>query len=287
MKEEVLNNDKDHNTNNKVSIWKRISKFLGTIGLGIPTIYVILNFTYNFIYQSSCEEFYGIDGKYFESSINESFLYLVCIAILFIYVYALAKIDKNTENEIYQRKDTKYSVYFCGIMAGILIGITNISAMFSIIENILLKCGIIENVNAFVLYIVVVLLFIMGAFSPFCFIGNEKLQEIKSILKKALNIIAMVSAVFTSLLLLMSIILKFSISIEDKTKYEFVNINQTEYVVLSEYDGSVLVVLYDVNEEGQYVFYTKNYYLFERNEGTYRYENLKYSPIVNKGDRMD
>lgn len=123
----------------------------------------------------------------------------------------------------------------------------------------------------------------MGVLSPFCFIGNEMLQNIKLGLKKILNI----SAVFTSVLLLMSIILKFSISIEDKTKYEFVNINQTEYVVLSEYDGSVLVVLYDVNEEGQYVFYTKNYYLFERNEGTYRYENLKHSPIVNKGDRMD
>lgn len=287
MKEEVLNNDKDHNKNKEVSIWTKMNFYRDIIGvIGITVVYAVLNSTYNFIYQSNCEKFYGITGKYFESSIKENLLYLAGIAFLFVFTFVLVKIDKNTENEIYQRKDTKISVYFCEVIMGILMGITNVSVILRVKEDIQLNIGW-NNICDYVLYAINIISFICGIRFPFSFKGNENPQESKSISKKIFNGLSVTFATFTTVLLVIGVLFKFNINIEDKTKYEFVNINQTEYVVLSEYDGSVLVVLYDVNEEGQYVFYTKNYYLFERNEGTYRYENLKHSPIVNKGDRMD
>lgn len=72
---------------------------------------------------------------------------------------------------------------------------------------------------------------------------------------------------------------KLSISMEDKTKYEFVTYER-EYVVLSMYKEKLLIVPYEINEKGQYIFKTNQYLFGEPYKGTYQYRDIKYSPRI-------
>lgn len=78
------------------------------------------------------------------------------------------------------------------------------------------------------------------------------------------------------------IILKFSIAIEDKTKYEFVTVEENKYVVLSEHEDKILIVPYEINENGQYVFNTSKYWFCEKYQGTYKYIDMEICPKVIK-----
>lgn len=77
-------------------------------------------------------------------------------------------------------------------------------------------------------------------------------------------------------------IFKLGISVEDKTKYEVVTIDEEDYVVLSEHDDKILVVLYEVKENGEYIFDTSKYWFYEKYQGIHRYINLKYCPEISK-----
>ena len=78
-------------------------------------------------------------------------------------------------------------------------------------------------------------------------------------------------------------IFKLSITIDDKTKYEFVTLKNNEYVVISSYDNKLLVVPFEINEDGLYVFKTKQYCFEESYEGIYEYRNIENSPIIDFG----
>ncbi|MBS6565065.1 MAG: hypothetical protein KH317_06660, partial [Clostridiales bacterium] len=69
-------------------------------------------------------------------------------------------------------------------------------------------------------------------------------------------------------------------SVDDKMKYEFVTIEDKEYVVLSHTENEILIVEYDNTEDGGYRFITNKYWIEDINKGTYRYEKLEHSPKI-------
>ena len=83
------------------------------------------------------------------------------------------------------------------------------------------------------------------------------------------------------LLMLYGTIFKLSISIENKTKYEFVTYDNDEYVILSSYDEKLLIIPFEINENGHYIFKTDQYLFSERYGGRYQYRDIKYSPKIN------
>ena len=83
------------------------------------------------------------------------------------------------------------------------------------------------------------------------------------------------------LLIIYGTFFKFYISIDDKTRYEFVTYD-IEYVILSTYDEKVLMVPFEIDENGQYIFKTNHYIFGEPYEGIYQYKNIKYSPKIDK-----
>lgn len=75
-------------------------------------------------------------------------------------------------------------------------------------------------------------------------------------------------------------IIKLSVTVEDKTKYEIVNIDEESYVVLSECNDKLLVVPYEVTNDGQCIFKTKQYKFIDMYDGTYQYVDICSSPII-------
>ena len=111
----------------------------------------------------------------------------------------------------------------------------------------------------------------------------DKLRGIKrKWIKIVINCVFIFSFVISLLLMIYGTIFKLGISIEDKTKYEVVTIDEEDYVVLSEHDDKILVVLYEVKENGEYIFDTSKYWFYEKYQGTHRYINLKYCPEISK-----
>ena len=74
--------------------------------------------------------------------------------------------------------------------------------------------------------------------------------------------------------------IKFLSSIDQKKDYEFITVNQKDYVILSEYDGKYLVTPY-VNDNGAYTFYTNKYEFVEMNQGIICYKRISY-PTIDK-----
>jgi hypothetical protein len=75
-------------------------------------------------------------------------------------------------------------------------------------------------------------------------------------------------------MMLVGTMIKLSISIEDKTRYEFV-IYDKEYVVLSSSGDKILVVPFQIDNNGGYMF--KDSY-----SGVYEYKNIERCPKIVK-----
>ena len=92
-------------------------------------------------------------------------------------------------------------------------------------------------------------------------------------------VILSVSLVASILVMLYGTMFKLSISIEDKTTYSSSYVTNS-YLVLSSYDEKILIVPFEIDEKGQYIFKTSQYLFGERYEGIYQYRDIKYSPRI-------
>ena len=74
--------------------------------------------------------------------------------------------------------------------------------------------------------------------------------------------------------MLMGTISQLTSTIEQKTEYEFIMIDNNEYVILSEYKGKYLVTSFEKNKN-EYVFNTNQYKFINMNQGLISYKEVK------------
>ena len=175
-------------------------------------------------------------------------------------------------------------ITFFAIIMGVILGSVNVFNLLEIIEeNIYDWASVIIHFFIENAAIVITIVFITGIVLLPGLIFMDKIIKIKwKCVRWIIKFIVIVSFIISFCLMIVGTTLKLSISIEDKLQYEFVTIDEKEYVVLSEYDDKILVVRYEVGEHGQYTFDTSEYWFYEKHYGTYRYINLKYCPEVSK-----
>lgn len=165
------------------------------------------------------------------------------------------------------------------------IGLLNVYNLLEIMKQTYKTYGWIRSVINFVdknAMITITIFIVAGSIALLGITLMDKIRVIKwKWIKNVINIVFILSFGISLLLMIFGTIFKMSISIEDKTKYELVTIDEEEYVVLSEHDDKILVVLYEVKENGQYIFNTSKYWIYEKYQGTHRYINLKYCPEIN------
>jgi len=83
-------------------------------------------------------------------------------------------------------------------------------------------------------------------------------------------------------ILLFGSISQITSTIDQKTKYEFITVDDNEYVILSEYKGKFLVVSFE-KDRGEYIFNTNQYKFINMNQGLITYKDVK-NLKINKGE---
>ena len=285
MKKQKVN--KTNDTRDKKSFVEFIisHKEFITIILGLcATLYPILNAVYKKVYRSDCEAFYGLPGKYFDSNIDNRILYLACIIILIsicIVPLLMKKYDKKRESIT---KGYLVQAVFLSIIIGMEIGVFNVYNLIEIMRQTNTKYGLFRVINCllddharFTVTVVVVL----GSLSVFGITIVDELRGIKwKCIKEVLFGLLSTSLVLSVLLMIYGTIFRLSISVEDKTKYEFVTYDDDEYVVLSTYDNKLLIVPFEIKKNGQYIFKTNQYVFKEPYDAIYRYIDIGNIPKV-------
>ncbi len=71
-----------------------------------------------------------------------------------------------------------------------------------------------------------------------------------------------------------------------KREYEIVLNAEKDYVVISEHNDNVMVVEYEIDEEGHYVLYMGAYEFLERSEYMYRRVNIGEELIIKEEARL-
>ena len=253
---------------------------------GLAALYPIVNFMYNLSYQSKCEGFYGVPGKYFHSTIDNRLLYLACILILIIICATPVIIRKYDEKKQVQAKGSTVYISFVAAVVGMEIGFLNVYNLLEIMKQTHKTYDWIRSVNNFLdknATITITVVIVAGTIALLGITLMDKPRVIKwKWIKIVINCVFIFSFVISLLLMIYGTIFKLGISVEDKTKYEVVTIDEEDYVVLSEHDDKILVVLYEVKENGKCIFDTSKYWFYEKYQGTHRYINLKYCPEISK-----
>lgn len=260
-------------------------KELITIMIGLcATLYPIVNTVYKIMYQNECEKFYGIPGKYFDSDIDNRLLYLLCIIILLFMGIMPTLLKKYYEKKDKLTKGNLVEAIFLSVIIGIELGCINVYNLIEIMKQTYRTCEVFQKINNWLdnhAYFTVTVVIILGSISVLGLTLMEHLKNIKcNITKSAVCVILSVSLIASLVVMVYGTIFKLSISIKDKSKYEFVMYNEEEQVVLSTYEEKILIIPFEIDEKEQYIFKTSQYLFINQDKGLYKYKNIKYSPIV-------
>lgn len=260
-------------------------KELITIMIGLcATLYPIVNTVYKIMYQNECEKFYGIPGKYFDSDIDNRLLYLLCIIILLFMGIMPTLLKKYYEKKDKLTKGNLVEAIFLSVIIGIELGCINVYNLIEIMKQTYRTCEVFQKINNWLdnhAYFTVTVVIILGSISVLGLTLMEHLKNIKcNITKSVVCVILSVSLIASLVVMVYGTIFKLSISIKDKSKYEFVMYNEEEYVVLSTYEEKILIIPFEIDEKEQYIFKTSQYLFINQDKGLYKYKNIKYSPIV-------
>lgn len=252
---------------------------LGTVLTGAYTGVSIIA---NKIYQFSCQNFYHIPSKYFNTDISDK-ASIMLFMVLFMCVPLLAYFEKKYLISDGAGKITVIAGVFSTTIFAILImcylNIINLSVILDIIEkrtNSLIVNFIYNNIN--IIEIVTLVLAAIGVLSIVLFDNIVKIKN--KIIKKIIQGVAFVSLFFNMVLFVYSMIFTISSDVSEKTKYEVLLENNIEYIILSNYNDKVLVVNFDMDEDEKYIFYTSQYKFVDKYSGVYRYITLNCTPII-------
>lgn len=270
-----VEDDKTTKTNSKVLPTAKL--VLEIVGL-LASVYVIISYLSNWLYQRACERFYNIRGDFFSTDVRPQIAYIVLsLALLVLFVlpaFGRIKEKRNKEN----KEDVGAIIFYLilSVVFGVLLGVVNLGGMFKF--SLVRKWFEDDSVVFYILVVVVILC------SFITIVGLTLAPEISSLKKKGVTICYYVW--FVSAYLMLSIYIgqmgySLTDSIEDKRDYEFVIDAEKPYVVLDDVGDEVLVVEYLYNEDvDEVTFYTKRYYFLPRKEYSYAYGGLSKVPII-------
>lgn len=277
-----MNKQKKKKTHQKT---KKLDYKKIVIGLSsvLATLYPIINYVYNTLYQIKCEKFFGIPGKYFHDSVDRRLIYLGCI-IVFIGMCALPLIIKRyDEKDLRQKKIFNMCAYVISLIFGMYLGWLNIDNWQAIMKQAYKKDSWIGKIVNFLsdnscIMILIIVLGSLALFGITCDFINIKNDFARKFTIKMFAIAFSLS--FT--LMFFGVICRLSINIENQTKYELALIQEQSYAVLAEDDEKILVVSYIKTENEDYVLDTRNYYFFEKYQGSYQYVYMDNPPKIIK-----
>ena len=241
-------------------IIENLAKLFG----GGAAIYVVYERVCNVAYGIQCEEFYKIPSEYFYRNVDTELFRLLIFLLLFWWVLNIPKyINTNTvSSKAVVLEKVVYGVVFGGLVAYI-----NLFNFLSLVMQF--NCNnVIASVGCICVLLVGILMF-HGLTIP-------SLEQIKIIKIACISFI-----IFQCGLLCIGFTRIFFQNIEDKRKYEFVHVENKEYVVLSKKDDVALVVPFseEYHDSRKVIIFHNDEYLFlNGRQGIFRFEHLDCEP---------
>ncbi len=259
---------------------------LATIVGLFSTLCAFTNFVYDINYKIKCGNFYGIPEKYFSTSVNKNILYRLIVIASLIYCLIPPILEKYSRKQKDGIKfDTLYLI-FLSVLIGIMMSAAvahNLGVISTYDDNIILSKveSVLSNWNIETVAVVLTALCIVVAIG-ITFLS--KLSHWEKILREIYSIVIVSIFVLNMAIIIHGTWITFTLdlNIKNKTKYEFVKYECDEYVVLSEYNDKVLLVPFQVDEDGKYIFNTGEYIFKELDSGIFEYRNLGCTPDIEK-----
>ena len=261
---------------------------LATIVGLFSTLCVFIRLVYDVIYKINCGNFYGIPEKYFSTNIDKNIIYRLSAIVLVITYFVPRIMEKYyLKHNGDDKANTMYSI-FLSVIIGIIMSaflIYNLyiisyygeDQLFQKIRSFSLKYINIISLPILVMSIAAIILITL----PNIINKRKKKSRIwyyvivvVEVIVLAANIIIIGYGTWTRF--------KSDLNIENKTKYEFAKYECDEYVVLSEYNDKVLLVPFQVDEDGRYIFNTGEYIFKELDSGIFEYRVLGCPPDIEK-----
>lgn len=88
----------------RITQHEKTIEIIGSIIAIVVAAYPIINYVHNLSYQSDCEQFYNVPGKYFNDSIGKNIVFIVLLIVLMFFAIAPAIMRKyGIKRELKQR----------------------------------------------------------------------------------------------------------------------------------------------------------------------------------------
>ena len=249
----------------KIKAFLKEKNFWSKLIVTIPAIYAAIYFMQNIFYKSTCENLYGIPAEYFKYNSDHNILVILAVAVvigMFAYVYVQEKASKVLKLDYIG--DWLYK-----LATGLITGMVCLSLCCEIVKKYVEKDNLVIDI---IIMILMFLVFICGTASVFVVFSKKHRYPWVS---AGIIAVTLLSATF-------GIVHEFIPFDGEKNKYEFVEIEDDEYVILSKTDDKILVAPFEIDEFQRCHIITSHYTFKDKYEGKYYYVNLKMSPIIEK-----
>lgn len=241
--------------------WTKYIDLFGKIITILTCVASIIIYLYKNSYKYNCENYYKIPARYFgntEALADKANIFICMVFGIIILILCIFSRENRHKNILDKAKDIVF-LTSSGFALAIL------DAVF--LSEFFRQTEIVNNIKIInvIEFIILVIALMTGGIIVYC--GHNKIiVEIVLCINLVVIIIGGVYGMIPS--------------VDDKIKYEFVTIEDKEYVVLSHTENEILIVEYDNTEDGGYRFITNKYWIEDINKGTYRYEKLEHSPQI-------
>ena len=268
------------------NFFSNLDNIIKTIAI-VTSIYTIASIILNLKYKYEFQKFYSIPIKYFNTNYSDKIILLVCC----IFLIATPIMCLCIKRHLIKAGSTKSEVIILTTLfstgISLCIGILNILDLIFIIEMledsyhvpIFIANFINRYANGIVWGAMIVGILSVVGIVLFDNIGKIKLKPVRIIIQSFfwLHIMS------TIILFTVGIVFKMTSSVENSKRYEVISYPNCQYIVLSNCDDKALVVPFDEDENGQYIFYTNDYKFVNKYEGSFKYITMKYKPLINRG----
>lgn len=255
--------------------FSEFSKKLGIIVSVLPLLYAISNYLFNYSYQEKCNEFYHIPGEHFTTSINKSIVCAIGLALLYFAPIVWKKLSNGKMNGwLYIVVKLILTICF-----GVVIGLINTVYLIELFAygKSQFSVSLFNLCNNHQLLVAIVAM-VLSSTVIYCMLFDWLWEKIAS--KKSKEVLATILSAFFVLSFALSCWGVFRTQYPDpfqKTSYEIVEYDENTYFVLSENQGKLLIVPYEI-DSGKYKLSTSHYRIVDEEKCIYSTIELEEVP---------
>lgn len=264
---------------------KKASIFMKTLSpvqlflVVLTFVYSVAEYVFNWGYRQQCENYYNIPAKYFYKSIDSAvffvalFILLLCIPSLFRWLKAKIGTGEPEGRIFDELLLLIYSFAFA------CINLLSLNKIYTRSKGIIRKW--LNFLFSEHIFWVIVIVMAMAIFSIAGWGILHRLRKVKhKVWRQVFCVVLSISVAINVFILVVGAKCVLDPNPEWNTEFEIAEYMGTQYAVISEYNGEVLVVPMIKDDEGKVSLDTSTYRFLVPNECEFYYYDFGYAPPI-------